>query len=371
MPNQSFPSPRPSGFTLVEIMLSVAIIALILLILVSIVSQTAQTWRYTTGKVEQFREARTAFERMTVRLSQATLNTYWDYDNPASPKRYERRSELRYINGLANGTSEKLVGNLPSKDRYTHCVFFHAPLGLVADTSAKGYRGLENLLNVWGYYVELGTDVDYRASFLSQLPARKRFRLMELMQPSEEMGTYQFTSGLDTKVPPGPKSESYTLPSWFAGPVNKNYTGIISPIRPLADNIVALIILPQLSKQDVKTTGGNSTDLAPSYSYDSTKKSTNKVLNPKNQLPPLIQITMVAIDEVSASRLNPADLATPLARFTKSADFDKDLKLDPSRQENDSLENKLAGKTVRASYRVFTTNVPIRAAKWSRSQSDN
>lgn len=356
------------GFTLVEVLLSTAIIGLILLILVSITSQTAQTWRYTTGKIEQFREARVAFDRMTTQISQATLNTYWDYDNATAPKRYERRSELRYINGSVNGSAEQLLGNSTSKERFTHGIFFHAPLGFVANTGPKGYRGLENLLNVWGYYVELGDDADLRPPFITPTtaPLRTRFRLMEFMQPSEKMTTYSFTSGVLTGKP---NSETYTATSWFKAPIN-SATPANSPLHVLAENVVALIILPQLSKQDIKAMGSSASELAANYSYDSTKKGANRLLNPKNQLPPVVQVTMVAVDEASAVRMNPADLSASLKKFSKAADFNKDLKLDLAGDENSSLENKLTSKAVKANYRIFTTNVPIRAAKWSRSQTN-
>ena len=92
-----------------------AIIILLLLVLVGMVNQTSNIWRGTTGRIEQFRQARDGFEAMTRRLSQATLNTYLDYvdasGNPRSsasmapnlasfvPARYVRQSELRMLSG--------------------------------------------------------------------------------------------------------------------------------------------------------------------------------------------------------------------------------------------------------------------------------
>ena len=118
-----------AAFTLVEMLVSMAILSLIVLVLISITSQTAKTWRYTSGKVEEFREARTAFETVTSRLRQATLNTYWDYDNATTPTRYERRSELRFISGPVE--RDLSIGTGPNGSAITHAVFFHAPLGMV------------------------------------------------------------------------------------------------------------------------------------------------------------------------------------------------------------------------------------------------
>jgi len=49
---------------------------LLLLILVSMTNAIRNTWSHTTAAAEQFRDAREAFESITRKLSQATLNTY-------------------------------------------------------------------------------------------------------------------------------------------------------------------------------------------------------------------------------------------------------------------------------------------------------
>jgi uncharacterized protein (TIGR02599 family) len=347
---------RGSGFTLVEMLVCMAIVAVLLVFLVMMTGQTSATWQHTSGKMEQFRQARTAFETLTMRLSQATLNTYWDYDNPALPGRYERRSDLRFIAGQAN----TLLGNHGNAQRVSHCLFFHSPLGF---THNPAYRGVGGLMNVWGYFVELNDDSAERPPFLSSgpsaWPARTRFRLMELMQPSEELMTYQLNAG---STPIGP--------NWFKTAVNPPNAGSRST-HVLAENIVALMILPMLSPQD-QAALGSSAQLAPNYSYDSTQAVADPNLNPKNQLPPVVQVTMVAIDEQTATRLSVPpggdNFFGVSGKFQDAAQFHNDLALDLSRGGNDTLENKLV--ELRANYRVFTTRVPLRAAKWSRAQSN-
>ena len=76
------------AFTLIEVLLSTAVLAVLVVLFASMVAQTSALWKRTTGKVEQFRQARNGFERMTSQLAQATLNTYWDYDNPTTPTKY-------------------------------------------------------------------------------------------------------------------------------------------------------------------------------------------------------------------------------------------------------------------------------------------
>lgn len=133
----------------------------------------------------------------------------------------------------------------------------------------------------------------------------------------------------------------------------------------LAIVVIALSITPRLSKTEETPLQASATHspLAPNYSYDSTGTNTNPQLNPKNQLPPVVQLTMIAIDDKSADKLNldstKADVFGVSKLFTNTQNFDADLA---------TLEGTLATSKVR--YRIFTTNVHIRAAKWSREQTN-
>jgi hypothetical protein len=79
---------------------------------------------------------------------------------------------------------------------------------------------------------------------------------------------------------------------------------------------------------------------------------------------------MLACDELGASRLGYSETSTdPLnvaSRFQRSADFTRDLLIAGG---GDSLESMLIAR--RANYRIFTTNVVIRGAKWSREQAES
>jgi uncharacterized protein (TIGR02599 family) len=348
--------PAHRGFTLVELLLSVVLIGLLAMVLASMTSATASTWQYTSSKIEQFRGATTAFETITRRVSQATLNTSWDYHYPnndatKAPDRYVRQSDLRFI----TGRTETLMGTSTPR-RPTHGIFFQAPLGFVDDSADFG--GLDNLLNTWGYYIEYNKDT--RPPFLDTLPnpppLRSRSRLMELMQPSNKLTIYGRTSG----------NPDYTGHEWFTDA----FTVPTPPVHVLAENIVAMILLPKLSKIE----DASGTKLAPDYNYDSTSDltagnpSADSELNPKNQLPPVVQVALVAIDEASANRMTDADasnLATLLdGLFTSANQFDADLRKDPTASSDGSLETYLIHHKI--SYRIFTTNVSLRGAKWSR-----
>ena len=349
-------SPKSSGFTLVELLVSTALIALIALLLVTMTNSTASTWRYTTGRIEQFRGADTAFEAMTRRLSQATLNTYWDYDSPTKPTKYLRQSDLRFIAGgmtVAGVGAKPLLTNSPVR-RPTQGVFFQAPLGYVDD--AANFSGLDNLLNTWGYYVEFRDEVIARPAFISQ-PARYRYRLMELMQPSNSLSIYKFTSG-NAATSIAKDWFSAALPTSAVAPVATTPPPPPLLVHALADNVIALVVLPKLSKKEDPT----GIQLSPAFAYDSAPKVPRDTPQPitENQLPPIVQVTLVAIDEISAARmangLTPPALDASLdAIFLASTKFDADLV---------TLQKTLTDQ--RISYRVFTSNVSIRGAKWSR-----
>jgi len=382
---------RSAGFTLVELLVSVSILALIMVILIGMTNQISQTWRSTTGKIEQFQEARDGFESMTRKLSQATLNTYWDLFNVKVggrdvPKDFLRQSELRFISGPMSELA-------PNAMRPTHGVFFQAPLGFAEDEKALG--GLENLLNTWGYFIEIGDDADSRPSFLqNRVPIRWRTRLVELMQPTEKMSVYDLD--LQGKPDPGPNIQRDL--SWFRPALSRADRSV----RVVAENIVALIIWPKLSKQeeDARRDAGKSV-LSPNYLYDSSLRSFRSArfgstalpiylnkgakmvsasdlreaseINPKNQLPPVVQVTMVALDETSAARFkdaegNDASLELVKGLFEEACVHGTRANQE-TKYEQDLKEMEKRMVDAKLTYRIFTTNVAIRGAKWSSAQT--
>jgi uncharacterized protein (TIGR02599 family) len=355
------------GFTILEVAVSSAIILIVFGTLLSMTDQTQRLVQGTSAKVEQFQDARLAFEALSRRISQATLNTYWDYQYQTvsqsvggktvqvrMPMRYERGSELRFRSGCMselNGKSKRL--------QPTHGIFFQAPNGVVDNPTRNG--AMDHLLNTWGYFVELNSDEESLPRWLrDKVPGRERFRLMEMMEPAEQLGVYQFQQ---------PRSAD-----WFVQPINRPNR----PIRALADNVVALIILPRLARADEESQLAKhaSATLAPGYRYDSTQSASDPVLNPKHQLPPIVQVVMVAIDEVSAERLARENAG----KGGQGLDYGK-LFTKPELLEDDPGTRSLGDGDIwefsamltnkfRANARVFSTNISIRGAKWSRSQEN-
>ena len=391
-----------------ELLISMTILAAIMVVLLSITNSTQRIWKQTSQRIDSFRAARTGFEAMTRRLSQATLNTYWDYDNPAAPTTYIRKSELRFISGMQANSSKSLIYPLVA-DSYTtavtgiahptHSVFFQAPVGYVSGTSSLGGIGMETLLNTCGYFIELASDnitpaTNYpniaRPGFLTT-PPRTRFRLMELCQPADQLNIYQWTSGVDSTnylyggaTNPGSSIKDY---QWFLGTgVNGaaalgDQTSLETNSHVLAENVIALILLPKLTTADDPTGLTLLRSIPPGTTYTSLFNSTpasvalgSETAAYANQLPPLVQVTMVALDEPSAARLQllataqNQDQATFLGLTSATTLFNRPIRLDfPSpgyTADLNTLLTKLDANHL--NYRVLTSEVSIRAANWGQ-----
>jgi uncharacterized protein (TIGR02599 family) len=172
------------AFTLVEILVSVAILSLLMLLVVQMIGSVDKIWKNTSSKIEAFQGARAGFQLMTSELRQATLNTYFDYYNAAGqmltqwyaanptqafiPAAYGRQSELHFTSGQYSalpGTSTGAVSSslildsttLPPNGQITDCVFFQCPSNYTLNIQ---YSSLNNLLNAVGFFVEFGTELN-------------------------------------------------------------------------------------------------------------------------------------------------------------------------------------------------------------------
>lgn len=415
---------KQAAFTLVELMVSTTILVLMMVILLQMTGQTANTWRYGAAKAEQFQEARKAFETMTRRVSEATLNTYWDYyidpaEKAASndPKRvppasYVRASDLRFRIVNMNKPDYSPAGLY----RPTQGIFFQAPIGMVEERNSELTK-LDDLLNSWGYFVEVDSTNRVPSFLAADYPPRRRARLMEFRQPTEEFDLYkrlqeQLAAG-KRKLRPGEIPDRDPAiggdgrvdvrdDSWFIDPLKVPSTQANRRARVLAENVLALVILPRLTPTDerarqeaINKNSGDVVDtqkilLTPDFQYHSKQLSNytgagyspDKVdpeLNPKNQLPPVVYFAMFAIDETSAHRLaelNPTAEDLGLDRmlqggvdgsvmFTASKNLES-TEVPPKDGDLKLFEQKLID--LKLSYRLFSSNVALRGAKWSRTQ---
>ncbi|HSJ05018.1 MAG: Verru_Chthon cassette protein C [Verrucomicrobium sp.] len=356
-PSAPYRPARSRGFTLVELLLSFAVLAILLIVISSMLEHVQKAWRQSTAKVSSFREARRAFDRITYAMSQADLNPYlcYSYSNSSNPllppgkganeapSGYVRYSELQFVCGPSSSANSPKLTGLPDSVSPGHAVFFQAPLGDSLD-----YR-LPSALNGCGFFVKFGDDTDVRPDYLAALgkPPSYRYRLFEYRSPTERNRVYD----------PSLKAGSS---SWYA---DFNQT---SPLRSraIANNILLLVISPQLSPSDAAAASVAATSVAPEYTYDSQYGASlpNRVQSSTDyQLPPLVMITLVAMDEASAANLqldNGADppLNSALSTgslFRQASLYSRDL---------ETVTGLLVDRKI--NFRVFTATVAIRASKW-------
>lgn len=352
------------AFTLIELLVTVAVLSIFILLVSQLTDGSFKIWRSTQSQTSIFAAARQAFDVINRRLSQATLNTYLDYydagwnrRNPGSmsfqPARYGRASELHFYSGPFSSWSNPIQG---------HALFFFAPLGFT--NYSPDFADLPGLLNPVGYLVEWGRDDAYpswRPSFLSSQPVKYRYRLVELLQPSQEFKGYPALS--DTN----PANDQ----QWILDPAQ----GLRSPstVRSvLAENVLAIYFRPELPEENARQVFGPSGkpwQLTVNYQYDSRSEvarqrppisSTEPRALHFAQTPPLMRVIMVAVDERSAARLvgtsttPPAAFQIPPGLFANPANLEQDIR---------SVENQLADAGCQ--YRVFNELVRLRGAQFS------
>jgi uncharacterized protein (TIGR02599 family) len=376
-----------AAFTLVELLVSMVLLILIVAIVLQMSDQTGKIWRSSAAKIQAFQEARAGFEAMTRKLSQATLNTYYDYydvKNRArksltgsdlinfTPTRYDRTSDLHFISGqaetLLNASAKPVVTQ-------THAVFFQAPLGY-----SVAYQRLDNALNSCGYFLQFGDAPEMVPDHVSKTPGyqpRYRFRLMEFMQRTEQSGIYD----------PAAKTPNV----WFTD-------NAATSSRVLAENVIALVLLPKLSpREDDPKRSGKGVAIAPNYNYNSridlaaasdaswvgatpafppdqftAYASDGSLIHASrhHQMPPTMRVAMIVLDEASAGRLQGGGSGVPAAidlhatgLFTDAANMDADI------QAVEDICNAKTGNHTgnrqRLTYRVFSTEILMREAKWS------
>lgn len=323
-----------TAFSLIEMLVATTIFILIVGLLLSLVSQTGSLWNKASAKIDAFQSARSAFDEITRKLSNATLSPRWEYDNPNAPTRYLKTSDLAFRCGRASDivTVPTSPGSIPGK---YHAVFFVLPEGYSKDSSIIG---LNSMLNTVGFFVEWGSDANEKPSIVKSDP-RWRSRLIEVVQPTELNESFQRLPGESSSL----FAARLTTGGWIRDAVNQ------SNKRILGVNIIALILQPMSSS-------GISLD----YEYNSTSQSSTTPQPPTaNELPLLMRITMVAIDESSALKLAsgsefPAALTSALqGKFSDAQSFDADLA---------SLNSTLANVTPAINFRVFSTTIRLKEA---------
>lgn len=348
--SQSARSLRRGGaraFSLIELMTAMLILSVLMLMLTILLDQVQRSWRFSESRISQFREARVAFDVMTKNLSQASLNTYWevrDSNNDGIFDGYFRTSELHFLT-----LDTQTLGSTQTQQPVGQAVFFQAPLGFSTE-----YRNLNNLFNGRGYFVAFGGDRRYRPSFINSAE-RFRFRLMEFRPPAE--ANQVFADGMEERA----QNQVQIFDKWFRQSMGGVGPGDFeSHLNPLAENILTLVVSPRDSLE-VGTSSREQTfsRVAPDFRYDSNDLSGGREAF-AHQVPPLVRVTMVAIDEEAALRFEngasiPAQLNSAIVgAFRRTENYAADIQ-----RVADALNN------LNVNHKIFSALVMLRSSKWS------
>jgi uncharacterized protein (TIGR02599 family) len=335
----SFTRHRNSGLTLLEVLVTLAILLVILVAVVQFMASVDQAWK--SAATDPFAEAQNAFETVAKNLASATLAPYQDYADSSGafrtnaafvPDHLARRSDLDFVcvpgagaNGLPTMTGRTTSGS---------AIFFLAPTGY---TQTYAHAGMEHLLNAMGYFVEFGDDSATPGFILPQTHCW-RWRLKQVMQPAESLQIFAMTP-----------ASAWPSSAWIQQTVPSN-----APVPILAENIITLIVLPERAAND------SGAALAPAFSYDSRDTGNPLTLH---QLPPRLRLILVAMDQVSAMRLagrngtNPPPLVSANL-FQQAAQLDADLA---------TLDTALTAQKI--GHRIFQREIQLPASNWSNAPS--
>jgi len=260
--------PHRHGFSLIEVLTSMAVLGLLMLLLSQIVSGTFSAWTRGRSQLEKFEQARAAMQTLQDRLADAVLTPYLEYQfDPAAPTipvAYEPQSALRFRVAPA----AELFTAGPELSMSGHGVSFTAMLGH-EDFALRSRPSLA--LNACGFFVAHGEDLRGlpSAPAAAGLKPRQRFRLYHTCQPASQFAAY---------------SEWHDpLQPWSS-----------ESAHPIAENIALLVLVPMTDEETL--VGGDT--------YDSSQH--------RHELPALLRVILLALDDRSAQRVEDAQLRTQL-----------------------------------------------------------
>ena len=183
---------------------------------------------------------------------------------------------------------------------------------------------------------------------------------MEYVSPSEQLRVYKY---LDYT------SSDYNSIAW-ARPIPDDSASMPAPAHVLCENVIALVLAPKKSSQDPTQPY---TMLAKDFEYNSRTNVRGDPQPPNaHQLPPVVEVILVCIDEASALRLQ-ASYGTNRSAYFESGDqsiFFDNTKVFQSADTVEALEDPINALTAalskkRITYRVFRSDVMLQNSKWS------
>lgn len=325
-PRRRFSDAPRGAFSLLEILVAVAILGILVVALSALNNQTLNVWRQASGRAETFQAARAAMDTLVRTLEVATLNPYWDYDNRANPSRYVRMSNLAFVCGPA----ADLLGTSYGPGS---AVFFQAPLGR---TEVDARSQLQLLLNTVGFFIEYRNVHSHLPASL-QLSPRRRSCLMQVQTFANEMGVFADTNSANPDN------------SWF------DDSALLTRSTVLAENVLFLVVRP------LRRSGSATVDLTAAEFRLDTRLGETEITQPStsNQLPPLVEVALVAASESSVRRISETDgyripSTLLINRFENPANLDVDL---------ESLTADLSRKGL--DVRTFRQTFVLPNSRWS------
>jgi uncharacterized protein (TIGR02599 family) len=301
------------------------------------------------------------------------------------PVSYARCSELHML----CGPSTELIPGATDNNVQGHAIFFQAPLGVAKDATTFG--ALNELLNAVGFFVEYTDDKPVWPAFIRDIMGstpRYRFRLMQWVQPTEQFKVYDVTTPSE-KTNGKHKYSNEWFYRYLPEPGATSVPSSQTRARMIAENVIAVFFRPRLSEADEdqidgppvnSATGGR---LAPTYRYDS-RMWTNgyvdmafranatfapggpKLVNLwRNQLPPLLDVVLVAIDPKDADRLCRQESIPDVLRIPPNTFH---LRSQPNAADflqNDIEEYEAQLGAAGVNFRTFRATLTLKGAKWS------
>jgi uncharacterized protein (TIGR02599 family) len=340
-------SSRRDAFTLIELLAATAVFIVLLGIILAVTNSVSATIRHSTAGLEASSAARTGFDLINRYLSQATLNPYWDYDNPLAPQAYLRQSDLQFI-----------IRQNAQTSGYGQEIYFVSPEAYSKDSTLRATRGL---MNACSAFVQFGSSQNFQPSAVGD--NKYRYRLMLGLQPTEDLEVFNKPARQASQTVAAYRAaiQQYWDAADWLNPIANSQQA--TAVTPLIDNVIALIAWPRLPAAEDAT--GQELTPGGTFSYNS---QANAMTTPQaitaNQLPPVVELTMIVISEASAARLDrgssspPSEIESALSgRFANVARYQEDL---------DAVSKALSDKGI--DFKIFTAAVPLRESKWSRSQ---
>lgn len=280
------------GVTLVELLVTVAVLGVLLAVMFAVLQQAGRVVQRTSRQANSLQESRAVFARLAEALRTATVvSAPHFFDHRANSFDFENGHRGQYelrpkaAHSFVTGPSAQLLGE-GAAVYPGDAMFFAAARG---ETDDPALEPLRDALNGLACLVEHGSESASFPNFLSPwLDARSRYRLKLYVEASENFAlrllqpdTRWYQKILPADLPPGA-----TTPR----------------AQVLAENVVALLVLPL--HENGKTLAGGTVYDTQAWrvpGLDSEARASAEA--GFNRLPGALRVALVTIPETVAARL--------------------------------------------------------------------